>query len=68
MIDKGARDHAIAVRKMVARAMVEVRDALPEAVLASAERLAKDPAAPVRMHAEFFLKNLRVPDTSRHQD
>ncbi len=67
LIRKGSVDRSIVVRRTVARAMVEARDALPDGVLTSARKLADDPSASVRVHADFFLRNFRQPDTSRHR-
>ena len=68
LIRQGAADRSVIVRKTVARAMVEARADLPDDVWESAKALAKDTSAAVRLHAEFFLKNVSGPGTSRHRD
>ncbi len=58
LVLQGARDRAVAVRKVAARGLIRLRDSLPPEMTEVGRLLAKDTAQSVRSLAEYFLKKV----------
>lgn len=56
LLTEGAEDRASAVRKVVAQALVDLRQNLSPDMIRIGDRLSKDKSAAVRSRAAFFLK------------
>lgn len=58
LLAEGAKDTAVAVRKVVTRGLIDLRHELSPAMEPVARMLLKDKSATVRSRAEFYLKHL----------